>query len=156
LVEGALRGAPPFLQHNLGLVAEIEALQNRSRRRDLVVDDRAMFAFYDARIPGHVASERSFDAWRKDAEAKDPRLLFTSRNHLLPVDASDITEESFPSQVLVSGIDVPLSYRFEPGPPEDGVTAILPLPALHRFEPAPFDWAVPGLLREKIATLLES
>src|SRR6185503_9431335 len=120
-------------------------LQERSRRRDLLVDEEAIFAFYDRLVPAHVHSAVTFERWRKDLEAKDPRALFLRREDILLRDPSDVTEEQFPDSLEVSGLRLPLHYRFEPGHPEDGVTVTLPLASLHEIAPHRFDWLVPGL-----------
>jgi ATP-dependent helicase HrpA len=156
LVEGELRTPAPFQRHNAALVGQIEALQERSRRRDLLVDEQAIYAFYDRLVPANVHSAAGFERWRKQLESKNPRALFLRREDILLRDPSDVTESEFPDALDVSGLRLPLHYRFEPGHPEDGVTVTLPLASLHELSPGRFDWLVPGLLLEKSTALLES
>jgi ATP-dependent helicase HrpA len=156
LVEGELRTVAPFLRHNQGVVHSIEMLQERSRRRDLLVDEQAIYAFYDRLVPGDVRSAASFERWRKQIEASDARALFLRREDVLFSDPSDVTEEKFPETIEVSGLHLPLRYRFEPGHPDDGVMVTIPLASLHELDPARFEWLVPGLLLEKVTALLES
>ncbi|HEX9296012.1 MAG TPA: ATP-dependent RNA helicase HrpA [Polyangiaceae bacterium] len=156
LVEGELRTAAPFLRHNLALVQQVEALQERSRRRDLSVDEQAIYAFYDRLVPSDVHTAARFEKWRKHAEAKDPRTLYLCRADILVSYPSDITEETFPTVMEVGGVRLPLHYRFDPGHAEDGVTVTVPLGALQQLGPGSFDWLVPGFLLEKITSLFES
>src|SRR5262245_16434676 len=122
-----LRTPASFLRHNASLVAQIEALQERSRRRDLLVDEEAIYAFYDRLVPANVHSAAGFERWRKQLEAKDPRALFLRREDILLRDPSDVTHEQFPDSCEISGLRLPLHYRFEPEHPEDDVSVTLPL-----------------------------
>ncbi|MGH8661620.1 MAG: ATP-dependent RNA helicase HrpA [Burkholderiales bacterium] len=151
LVAGEYDTRAPFLASNRGLVKEIEALEHKARRRDVLVDEEAIFAFYDGVVPEGVVNGAGFDAWREEAERANPRLLYLTREHLMRHAAAGITEEQFPDGIEVAGATLKLAYRFEPGHPLDGVTGTVPLHSLNQLEAEPFDWLVPGLIREKVA-----
>ncbi len=154
LVAGEFDTRGEFFRHNERLREEIEALEHKSRRQDVLVDEERMFAFFDVRIPPDVYNGISFERWRKEAEAKNPRLLFMAREDLMRHEAEDITEDLYPERLDVNGVELGLSYRFEPGHPLDGVTATVPLPLLNQLPAAPFEWLVPGMLREKLNALI--
>lgn len=156
LVRQTIRTRGGFLQHNRRLIEEIEGLEAKTRRRDVLVDEEALYAFYDRRIPEGVYSTASFERWREKAERKQPRLLYMSRGDLMQRAADEVTAEDFPARFEVAGMALPLEYHFEPGHPLDGVTAVVPLAALNQLEPAPFDWLVPGLRQEKAAALIRA
>src|SRR5262249_30479753 len=137
-------------------VKEIEALEDKARRRDVLVNEEAIFAFYDRMVPEGVVNGAGFEAWRQEAERADPRLLFMTREYLMQHAAAGITEAQFPERIRVAGKELKLAYRFEPGHPLDGVTAIVPLHLLNQLDAERFDWLVPGLVREKIAQLLKA
>ena len=145
-----------FFQHNRQLIAEIEALEHKSRRPDVLVDDELIFAFYDAIIPATIAGLVALDRWRRDAEAATPRLLYLEREQLMRHEAAGITTQSFPHHLEVHGQALPLSYRHDPGGAEDGVTLALPLAALNQIAATRCEWLVPGLLAEKVRQLLKT
>jgi ATP-dependent helicase HrpA len=150
LVEGDWTTHHAFFAENRRLLDEAEDLEARSRRRGLVVDDDALFAFYDERIPEDVVSARHFDQWWKGARREHPDLLTFTRE-LLVADDSGVDESSFPSTWPQGDLELPLTYQFQPGTDADGVTVHVPLVALARVRPEGFDWMVPGL-REELAT----
>jgi len=156
LVEGEFNTRAPFFQHNRELVAEIEQLEAKSRRRDVLVDDQVLFDFYETRIPNDVADGRRFDHWRKQAEQKDKQLLFLKREELMQHGAGGVTDAQFPNELAVEGMRLKLSYHFEPGSEDDGVTVTVPLPALNLLKLQRFEWLVPGLLHEKLCQLIKS
>ncbi len=145
-----------FFQHNRRLIDEIETLEHKSRRPDVLVDDELIAAFYDARIPADVAGIAALEHWRREAERKEPRLLFLEREQLMRHEASGITTESFPHQLLVHGKSLQLSYHHDPGASDDGVTLDLPLLALNQLSAVRCEWLVPGLLPEKVKALLKT
>ncbi|WP_374348774.1 DUF3418 domain-containing protein [Chitinimonas sp.] len=145
-----------FWQHNEKLISEVEELEHKARRQDVLVDEEVLFSFYDQRVPQEVMNGQGFDAWRKEAEKTEPQLLFLSRDDLMRHAGESITEQQFPPTLLLDGIALPLAYRFEPGHPLDGVTVQLPLHLLNKVNGAAFDWLVPGLIREKITLLVKS
>jgi len=156
LVAGEFNTAAPFFKLNAELIEEVEALEARSRRRDLLVDDEVLYSFYDQRLPQDIHDGRRFEAWRKKAEKKEPKLLFLSRGELMQRQADAVTAAQFPDAINIAGMELKLSYHFEPAHPQDGVTITVPLPALNLLSPQPFEWLVPGLLHEKIRQLLKS
>ena len=156
LVQGEMHTAGAFLRHNREVVASIERLADRARSRDLMVDEEAVFRFYDKAVPADVWSSRHFEAWRKKVERDAPRALFLSREDVLIGDAAAVTPDMFPDALEIGGLRLPLAYRFEPGHEEDGITVTLPLAALGEIDAAPFEWLVPGLLTDKATALLES
>ena len=156
LVEGGYVADAPFQRHNAGLRREIEALEHKARRRDVLVDEQAMFRFFDVRLPANICTGRTFEAWRKEAESADPRLLFMHAADLMRAGFEGVSAALYPEHIDVGEIRLRLRYRFDPGHPLDGVTAAVPLHALNKLRPEPFTWLVPGLLRDKINALLRS
>lgn len=154
LVEGEFNSKAPFFLHNRKLVEDIEELEHKARRQDILVDEQRIFEFYDALIPTGIHNGAAFDKWRREAERDQPRLLYLSRAQLMRHEADHVTEELFPPTFSFGGNTYNLSYRFEHGHPLDGVTLTLPLPALNQINAARCDWLVPGLLREKITWLI--
>ncbi|MCP5351814.1 MAG: ATP-dependent RNA helicase HrpA [Chromatiales bacterium] len=154
LVEGEFETRAPFFAHNRALIAEIEDLEARARRRDLLADEEALFAFYDELIPAHVHSGKSFESWRKKAEQDDPQRLFVSRETLLQRDTAHVGRDQYPDRVSVAGLELPLEYHFDPGQAVDGISVGVPLSALNLLKPEHFEWLVPGLLRDKLVALL--
>ncbi len=156
LVAGELETRQPFFAHNRALVREVEDLEHRARRQDVLVDDRAIFGFYAARVPAEVRDARSFEAWYGEAAKRDPKLLFLSKADLMRHGAESVTEELFPRQLRLGEHAFPLAYRFEPGHPLDGVTMNVPLALLNQVDEAAIDWLVPGMLREKVAWTMKA
>lgn len=156
LVESDLQTRAGFFQHNQTMIVEIEALEAKSRRRDVLVDEQVLFDFYDKRIAGEIYDGRRFDKWRKQAEQKQPKLLYLKREDLMLHAADEVTKAQFPDSLEIEGMSLKLSYHFEPGHIEDGVTLTVPLPALNLLRPARFEWLVPGLLHDKVCQLLKS
>nr|WP_276316602.1 ATP-dependent RNA helicase HrpA [Halomonas flagellata] len=156
LVEGEFRTRGEFFAHNRALVEEVEDLEDRARRRDILVDEETLFAFYDERIPEDIHNGKGFEAWRKRAEADDPDILKFDRAALLAREAEEVTEAQYPDELSLNGVRYPLSYHFEPGAPDDGVTLTVPAAMLPQLPLARLEWLVPGLLREKCIALMKS
>jgi ATP-dependent helicase HrpA len=156
LVEGDFETRAPFFAHNRRLVAEIERLEHKSRRPDILVDEELMHAFYDARVPQGISSGADFDKWRKDAERELPRLLYLSSDDLMRHQAAGITTDNFPPALQLGPNRLVLEYHFEPGSPRDGVTMTVPLALLNQVPAARCEWLVPGLLKEKIRAMAKS
>ncbi|MDW8323626.1 MAG: ATP-dependent RNA helicase HrpA [Burkholderiales bacterium] len=154
LVRGEWDCRAPFFQHNRRLLAELEELAERSRNPRLAPDEDALYAFFDALIPAGIHNGRDFEAWRREAEQSQPRLLFLEREHLLP--AQGPSEAEFPHTLTLGGAAYTLAYRFEPGADDDGVTLCLPLAALNQLPATAGDWLVPGLLAERIEALIRT
>ena len=144
-----------FERRNLELRRRLEKVEERERRRDILVGDEAVFAFYDARIPRDVFDARSFAAWWKETSARTPRLLDMSESDLLD-EAARSDERDFPARWRQGDQVLSLAYRFEPGAPDDGVTVVVPLALLAQLRPDGFDWQVPGMRDELIAGLIRS
>ncbi len=156
LVEGEFNTRAGFFDYNGKMIADIEALEAKSRRRDVLVDDQILFEFYDKHIPVDIFDGRSFEKWRKQAEQKQPKMLYLKKEDLMLHQAGDVTEAQFPDGLKIEGMTLKLDYHFEPSHIEDGVTLTVPLPALNLLRPQYFEWLVPGLLHEKICQLLKS
>ena len=156
LVEGDFETRAPFFAHNRRLVREIEQLEHKSRRPDVLVDDELIYAFYDSLVPEGMHNGADFERWRGDAERGNPKLLFLKREDLMRHEAAGITTAQFPPQIEMAGRSFALEYHHEPGSPRDGVKLTVPLLALNQIDAARCDWLVPGLLREKTTRLLKS
>ncbi|MFL9877945.1 ATP-dependent RNA helicase HrpA [Herbaspirillum rhizosphaerae] len=156
LVGGDFETRAPFFAHNQKLVREIENLEHKSRRLDVLVDDELIAAFYDKLIPADVCNGIGFEKWHKDATAADSKMLFLNRDDLMRHEAAGVTTELFPKTMTVAGLSMALSYHFEPGTPRDGVTLTVPLYALNQVSAARCEWLVPGMLKEKVHLLLKS
>ena len=145
-----------FFEHNRRLVAEIEALEQRIRRPELLVDERDLYDWYDARIPQHVHSARALERWWREASRADPDLLLLSRDALLRKGADAVGAESFPRRLVMRGLEFDLEYRFDPGASDDGVTMSVPLAVLNQVDALRCEWLVPGMLKEKVQALAKS
>jgi len=156
LVAGESEVHAPFFAHNAKLMREIESLEHKARRQDVLVDEQVIVEFYDARVPEGITTLIAFDAWRKDAERKDSKLLFLTREYLMRHGAETVTEVQYPEQLMIDEVRLPLRYRFEPGHPLDGATLTVPLHLLNRIDEAVIDWLVPGMRREKMTWYLKA
>lgn len=156
LVEGDWQTRHAFFGANLKLRAEVEELEHKSRRRDILVDDETLFNFYDRRIPNEVVSARHFDQWWKTAAAQQPDLLSFEKEMLIKDGANKVSALDYPNAWHQGNLKLRLSYQFEPGADADGVTVHIPLPILNQVEEAGFEWQVPGLRRELIIALIKS
>ncbi|TMS57441.1 ATP-dependent RNA helicase HrpA [Imbroritus primus] len=156
LVEGEFDTRLPFFAHNQRLRREIENLEHKSRRQDVLVDDELIFAFYDQHVPKDVHQQATFEQWVKTASREQPKLLYLDRDDLMRHEAAGITTDLFPKLLRVGATEMALSYHFEPGSPRDGVTLTVPLYALNQVNPQRADWLVPGMLKEKVHLLLKS
>lgn len=162
LVEGDWKTHHKFFHRNRALLNEVEELEARMRRRDLLVDDETLFEFYDARIGPDVVSERHFDKWWKEARQKNPDLLDYDKSLLLSDDADDLDDSAYPKTWLHKGFELPLSYEFHPvapgSPPNpsDGVTAEVPVLFLNQLDDKAFRWLIPGQRVELVTALIKS
>jgi len=156
LVLGEFDTRGPFLAHNLKLVREIRELEHKARRPDVLVDEAQIEAFYEQRVPASVYGGATFERWRTEAEKADARLLFLSRDDLMRHKAAGVTADLFPKTMRVGGIEMAVSYHFEPGSPRDGATLTVPLYALNQVDAVRCEWLVPGMLKEKAQQLLKS
>ncbi|MCQ1955002.1 ATP-dependent RNA helicase HrpA [Arthrobacter sp. zg-Y826] len=158
LVEGDWRTHHKFFHRNQALLAEVEELENRVRRRGLRVDDETLFEFYDERVGADVVSERHFDKWWKHARHENPSLLDFDPDALRTDDAEGLDENDFPKSFFYGSFELPLTYEFTPGVPSanDGVTVEVPVLFLNQLTPGPFTWQIPGLRAELITALIKS
>ncbi|SOZ52674.1 ATP-dependent helicase [Cupriavidus taiwanensis] len=156
LVEGEFDTRLPFYAHNQRLVREIENLEHKSRRQDVLVDDELIYAFYDRAIPADIYQQAAFEQWYQAESANDRKLLYLNRDELMRHEAAGITTDLFPKTMTVAGVDMGLTYHFEPGSHRDGVTLTVPLYALNQVRPERADWLVPGMIKEKVHLLLKS
>jgi len=179
LVEGEFETRLPFFAHNRKLVADIEQLEHKSRRQDVLVDDELIFAFYDHGVPAGIHTGVDFHKWYESASrlaenqqektpaasaengrpaARQPgtRLLFLNRDDLMRHEAAGITTDLFPKKVTLAGVEMALAYHFEPSSPRDGVTLAVPLFSLNQIDARRSEWLVPGMLKEKAQLLLKT
>lgn len=156
LVEGDWVTRHAFFKENLKLLSEVEDLEHKSRRRDILVDDETLFAFYDQRIPNDVISSRHFDNWWKKASKQQSDLLSFEKSMLIKEDASNVSALDYPNYWYQGDLKFRLSYQFEPGTDADGVTVHIPLAILNQVQNIGFDWQVPGLRHELIVALIKS
>jgi ATP-dependent helicase HrpA len=156
LVGGEFETRAPFFQHNQKLIADIEALEHKARRPDVLVDDELIFAFYDCRIPADLHNGASFDVWLKEAERADAKLLYLKKDDLMRHEAAGITTDQFPSQLKIDNISFALSYNFSPGKNDDGITLTVPLALINQVVAARCEWLIPGILAEKVAQLIKT
>ncbi|HWI82712.1 ATP-dependent RNA helicase HrpA [Ramlibacter sp.] len=156
LVAGQWETGLPFLAANQKLVRQVEELEHKSRRQDVLVDEELIFAFYDKLIPRDVFSGTTFERWYREASRADANLLKLSRDELMRHQAAGITTESFPRTVRLGGVDCTATYLHEPGDPRDGLTVAVPLFVLNQVSEERAEWLVPGMLKDKIQALLKS
>ena len=145
-----------FLQHNQKLARDIEHMEHKSRRPDVLVDEELIHAIFDARVPEHITTLAAFDKWRREAEAREPKLLFLEREQLMRHEAAGITTDAFPPTMEHKSQSWQCAYKHDPGAADDGVTLALPLTTLNRLPATRCEWLVPGLLKEKVVALLKT
>ncbi len=155
LVEGDWDTHHRFLRENRRLLDQVEELENRARRRDILVDDETLYDFYDRRVPHHVVSGRHFDAWWKKARHDDPDLL-TFSPEMLVNEGADVSARDYPDTWRQNGQRMHLTYQFEPGTDADGVTVHVPLQVLNQVDSTGFDWQIPGLREDLVTALIRS
>ncbi|MBK0420951.1 DUF3418 domain-containing protein [Leucobacter sp. CSA2] len=156
LVEGEWDSPQAFDRANRQLRRELEQLEERTRRRDILIDDEAIFEFYDARIPADVHSTRGFEGWWKEKRRQDPQFLHMRREDLIEDEADEVDEAEFPRQWRHGDQTLRLKYRFDPTSEEDGVTVNVPLPLLPRLDGGDFEKLVPGLRQELVTALIKT
>jgi ATP-dependent helicase HrpA len=156
LVEGDYDTRAPFFAHNQRLIADIQRLEHKSRRPDILVDKDLIQAFYEERVPPGIHTGADFERWRRHVEATQPKKLFLARADLMRHEAAGITTENFPPALELGPNRFALEYHFEPGSPRDGVTMTVPLALLNQVPAARAEWLVPGLLKEKVRAMVKS
>ncbi len=155
LVAGDWDADDAVLRHNRELIEEVRALEAKSRRPDILVDEDTLFDFYDRRLPADVHSGPAFHKWRRRAEAEDRDALGMKREFLMRHEAEGVTRGRYPERLDVGGIRLPVEYHFDPASEADGVTLVVPVAALAQVDDAACQWLVPGLLEEKITALIK-
>ncbi|MGW3176121.1 ATP-dependent RNA helicase HrpA [Streptomyces sp. NPDC001153] len=156
LVEGDWRTHHKFFADNRRLLSEVEELEHRARRRDIVVDDETLFDFYDQRVPEHVVSGAHFDSWWKHKRHEQPDFLDFEREMLIRESAEAVTKADYPDSWRQGPLKFPVTYQFEPGADADGVTVHVPLQVLNQVTDEGFDWQIPGLREEVVTELIRS
>ncbi|MGN7138712.1 ATP-dependent RNA helicase HrpA [Streptomyces pseudogriseolus] len=156
LVEGDWRTHHKFFADNRKLLTEVEELEHRARRRDILVDDETLFDFYDQRIPDHVVSGAHFDSWWKHKRREQPDFLDFEREMLIRESADAVTKADYPDSWRQGPLKFRVTYQFEPGADADGVTVHIPLQVLNQVTDEGFDWQIPGLREEVVTELIRS
>lgn len=156
LVEGDWRTHHQFFHDNRKLLGEVEELEHRARRRDILVDDETLFDFYDQRIPEHVVSGAHFDSWWKHKRRDEPDALDFERSMLINEKAGAVTKDDYPDSWRQGKLKFRVTYQFEPGADADGVTVHVPLQVLNQVTAEGFDWQIPGLREEVVTELIRS
>ncbi|MFF5439630.1 ATP-dependent RNA helicase HrpA [Streptomyces achromogenes] len=156
LVEGDWRTHHKFFADNRKLLSEVEELEHRARRRDIVVDDDTLFDFYDQRVPEHVVSGAHFDSWWKHKRHEQPDFLDFEREMLIRESAEAVTKADYPDTWRQGNLKFKVTYQFEPGADADGVTVHIPLQVLNQVTDEGFDWQIPGLREEVVTELIRS
>lgn len=156
LVAGQWETRLPFLAANQKLVRQVEELEHKSRRQDVLVDEELIYAFYDQLLPKDVFSGATFERWYREASRAQPDLLKLTRDELMRHEAAGITTNAFPRTLKLGGVDCAAAYLHEPGDPRDGLTVSVPLFVLNQVSEDRAEWLVPGMLKDKIQALLKS
>ncbi len=156
LVAGQWETRLPFLAANQKLVRQVEELEHKSRRQDVLVDDELIYAFYDQQLPSDVYSGATFEGWYRTESRKNPELLKLTRDELMRHEAAGITTNAFPKTIRLGGVDCAATYLHEPGDARDGLTVTVPLFVLNQVSDDRAEWLVPGMLKDKVQALLKS
>jgi len=156
LVAGQWETKLPFLAANQKLVKQVEELEHKSRRQDVLVDEELIYAFYDKFIPRDVVSGATFERWFREASRGNPGLLKLTRDELMRHEAAGITTDAFPKTIRLGGVDCVAAYLHEPGDSRDGLTVTVPLFVLNQVSEERCEWLVPGMLKDKVQALLKS
>ena len=156
LIEGQLHTQAGFLQANRAQLANVEALEDKARRRDIVIDEQTLYDYYDQLIPEGVYSGVTFQQWYQQLSHSAQKQLYFDQSALMQHDATAVTATAYPDYLQVNGLRLPLSYHFDPTASDDGVTITIPAALRHQVNIATTTWLVPGLLEEKITALLKS
>ena len=146
----------PFIGHNRRQIAKVEALEHKSRRQDVLVDDELIYAFYDDKLPAHVFSGATLLKWWREASRADDKLLQLSQDELMRHEAAGVTSEAFPKVIRLGGVDCAANYLHQPGDARDGLTVTVPIFALNQVSEERAEWLVPGMLAQKVTALLKS
>lgn len=156
LVEQDLGQNEGFLQFNRELIEDIQTLENKSRRRDILVDEQTLYEFYDRKIPAQINSRAAFNKWYKTQKQQDKQYLHMTRDELMQHGANSVTEFDYPDVWQQGNLMLPLSYHFDPGQAVDGVAVQIPVALLNQVEETGFDWHIPAFRHELITGLIKS
>ena len=156
MVQGEWDTRLPFLAHNQKMIAQVQDLEHKSRRQDVLVDDELIYAFYDQQVPAGIVSGATFEKWYREEQRKQPKLLMLTRDELMRHEAAGITTASFPKTIRLGGVDCSVVYLHEPGDAKDGLTVTVPIYALNQVNAERVDWLVPGMLEAKVLALVKS
>jgi ATP-dependent helicase HrpA len=156
LVGGQWETKLPFLAANHKLIQQVEDLEHKARRQDVLVDDELIYAFYDQQLPADVCSGFSFEAWYREAARINPKLLLLTKEELMRHEAAGITTQSFPKTIRLGGVDCAATYLHEPGDLKDGLTVTVPIFVLNQVNEERCEWLVPGMLKDKIQALIKT
>ena len=156
LVAGEWETRLPFLAHNQKLIAQVQELEHKARRQDVLVDDELIHAFYEQQLPGDVCSGATLERWYRDESKRQPKLLHLTRDELMRHEAAGITTAAFPKNLRLGGIDCGASYLHEPGDAKDGLTVQVPIYALNQVSDERCEWLVPGMLQAKVLALCKT
>jgi ATP-dependent helicase HrpA len=156
LVAGEWETKLPFVAANQKMIAQVEELEHKSRRQDVLVDDHLIFAFYDSQLPADVCSGHSLERWYREETKRQPRVLMLSREELMRHEAAGITTAAFPKTIRLGGVDCAATYLHSPGDAKDGVTVTVPIYSLNQVNEERCDWLVPGMLKDKVLALVKS
>jgi len=155
LVEMEYETNASFWKHNLSLIDEIEKLEHKSRRQDILINQDLLYEFYDNKIDKAIVNGAGFEFWRKSIEEQDPNYLFLSKAYLMQKSADQIDEIQYPDNLQINDTSVALKYHFEPKHPKDGLSVIFSYSELNQINSESFDWLVPGMIREKVSALIK-
>ncbi|MDC0182644.1 ATP-dependent RNA helicase HrpA [Nitrosomonadales bacterium] len=156
LVEMEYETDAPFWQHNLDLIEQIEKLEHKSRRQDILISKDVLYQFYENKISAEIINGAGFEFWRKKVEKKDSKYLFLTKEYLMQKNADQIDSTQYPETLKINNIPVRLNYRFDPSHPNDGLTVAFSYSALGQMKKEPLEWLVPGMIREKVSTLIKA
>lgn len=156
LVTGEMRKPLPFIQANLALIDEVRELEEKSRRRDILIDEEALVQAYSEQLPADVFDERTLASWYRIAQKENPSVMRFSRAELMQQEAEHVTAASYPDEWVQGRLRLPLTYVFDPKDPDDGVSVDIPLPVLNQVSPVGFDWQVPALREALVIGLIKS
>ncbi|MBS0448266.1 MAG: ATP-dependent RNA helicase HrpA [Proteobacteria bacterium] len=156
LVDGEWDSRLPFLAANRKLIAQVEELEHKARRQDVLVDDELIHAYYDRHIPADVTGGATLERWYREASKQQPKLLYLTRDELMRHEAAGITTAAFPKTIRLGGIDCAANYLHQPGDARDGVTVTVPIYALNQVSDERCEWLVPGMLKDKVLALVKT
>ena len=156
LVRGEIQSKAKCLTANKQLLEQLDELEAKARRRDILADEETLYAFYDARLPAEIHQTATFDSWYRINSQKDPQLLIMREEDVLAREASEVTALHYPDTLHIGDLELALSYHFEPNHPRDGVTLRVPAPLLPMLPPERLDWLVPGVIEAKCIALVRN